>query len=82
VLCRLGRPAAGLAVLERDLLADDLRVVLRAARALELLGEIALPALATMENVLATVRKQPGDPAMFVRFALEPAVKALESASR
>jgi len=76
-LCRLGQPAAGLAALERDLLADDLRVVLRAARALELLGEIALPALATMENVLATARKQSGDPAMFVRFALEPAVKAL-----
>jgi len=53
-------------------------VALRAARALELLGEIARPVLPAMKKVLARVRNQTGYRPMFIRFALDPTVRKLE----
>ena len=61
-----------------DILAGaDARAALRAARALEMLGERARPALPAMKRALDAATRGKGDPAMFLRFALEPAVKAL-----
>ncbi|MBN1417308.1 MAG: sulfatase [Planctomycetes bacterium] len=76
-LCGIGRAAEGLPILEKTLLGDDRRVALRAARALELLGPIARPALPAMRKAFEGVRGAPGDEAMFLRFALEPAIGRL-----
>ena len=56
-------------------------MAVRAARALQMLGEKARGALPTMQKVLKAVDKKRGDGAMFVRFALTPAVKALTKGS-
>jgi hypothetical protein len=77
-LCHLDRTEGALPVLEKELQGRDLRAALRAARALELLGEKARPALPAMKKVLQDARGRPGDPYMFLRFSLDPAVKALE----
>jgi len=77
-LCRLDLAGRALPVLEGDLQGPDLRAALRAARALQLLGEKARPALPAMKKVLQDARGRPGDPCMFLRFSLEAAVKNLE----
>jgi uncharacterized sulfatase len=77
-LCGLGRAEKALPVLEKELLSRDLRAALRAARALELLGETARPALPAMRKVYAAAQRGQGDSWMFLRFALEPALKNLE----
>jgi N-sulfoglucosamine sulfohydrolase len=69
-------------VLARELRSDRKDVALRAARALQLLGEKARPALPAMEAALAEAKADPGDPALFIRFALEPAVATLRTANR
>ena len=46
-----------------------------------MLGPKARPALPAMKGALEAARKGKGDPAMFLRFSLDPAVKALASES-
>ena len=70
--------AAALALLQKELgNPHDRRAALRAARALQMLGRKAYPALPAMTRALKTARSGRGDNAMFIRFALDPAVKAL-----
>jgi len=69
---------APLKVLAGELESADNRAALRAARALEMLGPRARPALGAMRRALGAARKGKGDGAMFLRFALDPAVKKLE----
>ena len=70
--------AAALALLQNELVnPHDRRAALRAARALQMLGPNARPALPAMMRALRTARTARGDNAMFIRFALDPAVKAL-----
>ncbi len=77
-LAELGRNAEdAVKLLAGELAGSDHRAALRAARALQLLGEKARPALEAMERALAAARKGKGDPAMFLRFSLEPAVAGL-----
>ncbi len=78
-LCSQGRVQDALPVLGNELKGGDLRVALRAARALELMGETARPVLPAMKLVYEKVGDQTGDPAMFMRFALEPAITKLET---
>jgi arylsulfatase A-like enzyme len=68
---------ADLDVLTGELEGGDARSAVRAARALQMLGPKARPALPVMQRVLKAVGKKGGDGAMFIRFALTPAVKAL-----
>jgi len=76
-LAELGRAEKPLDLLVKELDGANRRAALRAARALQMLGEKARPALAAMERALAAARKGKGDPSMFIRFALDPAVRAL-----
>ena len=62
----------------KELAGADRRAAIRAARALQMLGPVARPALPAMKRALAAARKGKGDPAMFIRFALDPAVEKLE----
>jgi len=73
-----GRPDGrqALDVLARELRSGDRDTALRAARALQLLGEKARPVRPAMEAALAEIKGQTGDPAMFLRFALEAALEA------
>lgn len=70
------------AILEAALCGNQGDASVHAARTLQLLGAKSRPALATMERVLAAASKKggvrPKGNAMYLRFALEPAVKALE----
>jgi arylsulfatase A-like enzyme len=66
-----------LTLLSTELEGANARAAVRAARALQMLGEKARPALPAIQRALKTVGKKRGDGAMFVRFALTPAVKAL-----
>jgi hypothetical protein len=77
-LAALGGADQALPVLVNELKGDDATARVRAARALQLLGETARPALGAMKDALGAATKQRGDPAMFVRFALQPAVETLE----
>jgi len=70
-----------LAVLGRDLRSDDPDLVLRSARALQLLGPRAAPALPAMEEAFAAVRGKESDPHLSIGFALKPAVEALRVAA-
>ncbi|MFW6164212.1 MAG: hypothetical protein ACODAJ_15700, partial [Planctomycetota bacterium] len=67
-----------LPVLVKELEGVDPTARVRAARALQLLGDTARPALPALKGALAAARNGRGDPAMFVRFALEPTVERLE----
>ena len=67
-----------LELLAAEMEGKDPRAMLRAARALQMLGEKARPALPAMKRILAACQKGRGSSAMFTRFALDPAVKALE----
>ena len=73
----MGMGGKGLALLARELEGADSRAAVRAARALQMLGEKARPALPAMQRALKASGKKKGDGAMFVRFALTPAVKVL-----
>jgi len=77
-LAELGRPDRALPLLTKELAGADRRAAIRAARALQMLGPVARPALPAMKRALAAARKGKGDPAMFIRFALDPAVEKLE----
>ncbi len=77
-LCNIGESDKGLGLLRTELRNDDLRVVLHAARAAQLLGAKARPIAPTMREVLEVARAGEGDPSMFVQFALEAAVRQLE----
>ena len=76
-LAGLGRADAALKVLIRELGSPDKRAALRAARALQMLGETARPALPAMRRALTSARTGKGDGSMFIRFSLDPAVRAL-----
>lgn len=76
-LCGIGRASEALPDLEKAVLDDDPRIALRAARILELVGPIAKPVLPAMRRVLEKSRASVGDDALFLRFALEPAVERL-----
>ncbi len=79
VLVALDEDAAALEVLTAALESESDDVALHAARTLQLLGAQARPALPAMEAALraaAPPRRTP-DFAMFLRFALEPAVQGL-----
>jgi N-sulfoglucosamine sulfohydrolase len=67
-----------LAVLTAALTGPDLHAAVHAARTLQLLGEKARPALPAMRQMLKKAADTSDDPHMFIRFALEPAVKKLE----
>ena len=67
-----------LPVLEAEIQSSNLDAALHAARSLELLGERARPALPTMKRAYEKASSRKGDPYMFLRFALEPALKNLE----
>ena len=81
-LAAMAQTDAALALLAKELEGRDGRAAVRAARALQMLGEAARPALPAMKRALAAARKGQGDPAMFLRFALDPAVKKLTPADR
>jgi len=70
-----------LTLLSTELEGSNARAAVRAARALQMLGEKARGALPAMQRVLKAAGKKKGDGAMFVRFALTPAVKALTKGS-
>ena len=76
-LVDLDKGDRALPLLARDLEGADKRAAVRAARALQMLGEKARPALPAMQRALKASRRARGDPPMFIRFALTPAVKAL-----
>ncbi len=79
VLVSLDGNAAALEVLTAALASESDDVALHAARTLQLLGEQARPALPAMEAALRTAKPPHRTPdfAMFLRFALEPAVERL-----
>ncbi len=79
-LVQLGETEAGLRVLENDLRSEHGDVALHAARALELLGEAARPAVPAMRAVLdGADRKTFGEYGLFLRFSLEAALEQLQS---
>ena len=73
----LGKGEQALGLLAGELEGADTRAAVRAARALQMLGDKARPALPAMQRALKAAGRKGGDGAMFVRFALTPAVKAL-----
>jgi hypothetical protein len=75
-LARLNGSREALRTLEAALLSDQSQVVLLAARTLQLLGASAAPARGAMEQVLARTQDEAayGIDALFIRFALEPAL--------
>jgi len=79
VLAALEGSAAALDVLTGALESENDNVALHAARTLQLLNERARPALPAMEAALRAAQppRRAPDFAMFLRFALEPAVKRL-----
>ncbi len=78
VLIDLGAGAKPLDVLVKYLEGPDRRAAVRAARALQMLGPKARPAMGAMQRALKATIGKGGDGAMFIRFALTPAVEALK----
>ena len=76
-LVDLGKADKALPLLVKELEGVDKRAAVRAARALQMLGEKARAALPAMQQALKSAARGRGDPPMFIRFALTPAVKAL-----
>jgi len=76
-LADLGRGDRALAVLAKDLAGANPRARIRAARALQMLGRKARPVLPAMRRALKATQRAKGNDAMYIRFALDPAVKAL-----
>ncbi|MFP4056056.1 MAG: sulfatase-like hydrolase/transferase [Candidatus Brocadiia bacterium] len=79
-LAYLGQTAKALPVLQRDVLAEHPCVCLRAARALELLGEKGRPAVPQMKKALEAADKKGPPLDMFIRFSLEAALKGIGEA--
>jgi len=75
-LVDLGKGDKALGLLARELEGTDKRPAVRAARALQMLGEKARPVLPAMQRALKASHRR-GDGPMFIRFALTPAVKSL-----
>jgi N-sulfoglucosamine sulfohydrolase len=78
-LASLGDVDPALPILTKHLQGDQLDVALQAARALQLLGEPARPALPEINRILETA-KQPGNRApqyLFLEFSLQAAVRKL-----
>ena len=73
----------GLAALEAVLESEEPLDVLRAARALQLLGEKAAPAEEAMRRVMERAQDESayGPDALYIRFALEPALNAARGAT-
>lgn len=82
-LIERGAGERAFAVLEAALCGDQGDASVHAARTLQLLGAKSRPALATMKRVLAAASQKggvrPRGNAMYLRFALDPVVKALEA---
>ncbi len=76
-LVDLGAADQALPLLAKELEGADKRAAVRAARALQMLGEKARLVMPAMQRALKATGGAGGDPAMFIRFALTPAVKAL-----
>ncbi|MDP6637107.1 MAG: sulfatase-like hydrolase/transferase [Phycisphaerae bacterium] len=79
-LVDLGGNKKALTLLATELEGSNQRAAVRAARALQMLGEKARPVLPAMQRALKASARR-GDGPMFVRFALTPAVKALTKRS-
>jgi hypothetical protein len=75
-LVKLNGSPAALRTLQNALQSDESQVVLLTARTLQLLGPAAAPARSAMERVLARAQDEStyGIDALFIRFALEPAL--------
>lgn len=78
VLAAQGESSEALRVLTAELSSPSPDAAVRAARALQLLGDKARPALPAMQAALEKAQQGQGDPAMYIRFALEPAAKGLQ----
>jgi len=76
-LAALGDAGEALPVLARELAEGEPWAQVHAARTLELLGEAARPAIPAMKARLAALRKQRGNHATYLRFALQPALRKL-----
>jgi HEAT repeat protein len=78
-LASLGDAEAALPILTRQLKGEQLDVALQAARALQLLGEPARPALPEMNRVLETAkqREKLAPQYLFLEFSLQAAVGEL-----
>ena len=76
-LADLGKGDQALAVLVKDLEGANSRARVRAARALQMLGKKARPVLPAMQRALKPSQRAKGSEATYIRFALDPAVKAL-----
>lgn len=75
-LAALGdRPAVRL--LAEELRGTDPHAAIHAARTLQLLGEKSRPVLETMKAVARKAHGEQGDVALYLGFALDPAIKAL-----
>lgn len=81
-----GEAGKPFAVLEAALGGGQGDAAVHAARTLQLLGERARPALAAMKGALAAASgkgsKRPAGVAMYLRFAMAPAVEALEAGGK
>ena len=77
-LCGLGQAEGALDLLAKELRSGARGAALHAARALQLLGQAARPALPAMKAALQAARTGKGQDAMYIRFGLDPAVKKLE----
>lgn len=75
-LVSLKETEAGLRLLEKELNSDRGDVAVHSARALELLGEAARPAVPIMRKVLEGLRKEKfAEYSLFLRFSLESALE-------
>ena len=76
-LAALGHTDQALPLLTRELEKGQPDAQVQAARALELLGEAARPAIPAMKARLAALGKARGNHATYLRFALQPALRKL-----
>jgi arylsulfatase A-like enzyme len=83
-LANLGDADRALPVLQAELRSWDLEVALQSARSLQMLGEVARPALARMRAALAdaAAKEAQSDFYMYLRFSLGAALESLESPGR
>jgi arylsulfatase A-like enzyme len=77
-LVDLGAGDKPLDLLVKYLEGPDKRAAVRAARALQMLGKKARPVMPAMQRALKATIGKGGDGAMFIRFALTPAIEALK----
>lgn len=81
-LANLGRTDGALRTLTAELRSEQGDVVLHAARALELMGEQARPAIAAMQASLESEAAKAEPLGMFIRFSLNAALKKLGTPAR